>query len=134
LGLAVFTFVQNFKHNSPFADMIPSWSDFLHHPITSGQTIVEVIRLGEAHNAAIVNEKRRRRVDDVVKRSQYRKAHGLEDKQGFGGWTAKTDAEMMGPALHGDEVAAPAAAGDGVQSSQDPQKPQEPRRKWLGIF
>lgn len=132
--------MQNFKHNSPFADMIPSFSDFFYHPITSGRTIVEVIRLGEAHNAAIVQEKRRRRVDDVVKRSQYRKAHGLEDKQGFGGWTAKTDAEMVGPALHGDEVVVPAHAGDGsespqsAQSPQNPQNPQELKRKWLGIF
>lgn len=119
--------MQNFKYNSPFADMIPPLSDFFYHPITSGRTIVEVIRLSEAHNAAIVNEKRRRRVDDVVKRSQYRKAHGLDEQTGFGGWTAKTDAEAMGPALP--------SSGDGtIQAAHGDHDAHEPRKKWLGIF
>lgn len=127
-GLAMFTFVQNFKHNSPFADMIPPWSDFLYHPITSGRVIVEVIRLNEAHNAANVQEKRKKRVDDVVKRSQYRKAHGLEDGDRLGGWTAKTDAEMLGPAL-------PSSVGEEqAASAQGTPEAHEPRKKWLGIF
>lgn len=122
-GLAVFTFVQNFKHNNAFAEMIPPLPDFLYHPVSSMRTMMEVIRLSEAHNSAIVAEKRKRRVDDVVKRSEYRKAHGLEEEGRFGSWTAKTDAEALGPALPS------AAGGDGSASSLD-----GPRKKWLGIF
>lgn len=105
---------------------MPAFSDFFYHPLTSGRTVVEIIRLSEAHNAAIVQEKRRRRVDDVVKRSEYRKAHGLEDQQGFGGWTAKTEAESMGPALPSSEGMEPGA--------RDAHNPQQPRKKWLGII
>jgi len=43
-------------------------------------------------------EKRRQNVADVKKRAEYRKAHGLEEKEKgmFGGWTAKSDEEMLG--------------------------------------
>ena len=44
-------------------------------------------------------ERRRQKVADVKKRSDYRKAHGMDDNTMFGGWTAKTPAEEMGPAL-----------------------------------
>jgi hypothetical protein len=54
--------------------------------------MIEVFRLSQAHNAAQVQERRRRRVDDVVKRNAYRKAHGLDQEQGFGGWVSRTTA------------------------------------------
>jgi hypothetical protein len=120
LGLSIYTFVENFKRNSPFADMAPALSDYFAHPISSTRALIEVIRLDSAHNSAIVAEKRKRRVDDVVKRSEYRKAHGLDRVQGLGGWTAKTDAESLGPAI---------PTGDGTPLGAD-----GPRKKWLGIF
>lgn len=58
-----------------------------------------------AYTSQQVMERRKARVDDVAKRAEYRKAHGLDqgDKADwFGGWTAKTDAEMNGPALRTD--------------------------------
>jgi len=42
-------------------------------------------------------ERRKQKVDDVQKRSEYRKAHGLDKEGIFGGWTARTDDEVMGP-------------------------------------
>lgn len=83
--------------------MVPSISDALRHPITSGRTVVEIIKLSEAHNTAIVQEKRKRRVDDVDKRNEYRKAHGMDKNTSFfGSWGAKKDE---------DGVAAGVAAG-----------------------
>jgi hypothetical protein len=57
--------------------------------------------LDVARTSAETAEKRRRGVEDVQKRSTYRKAHGLEDEnaQGLGGWTAKSDGEVLGPAI-----------------------------------
>lgn len=108
-SLAIFVATENFKSNTPFADMLPERSDYWEHPIVSLHTVYDVWRLTQLHNSAIVAEKRKKNVDDVVKRAEYRKAHGLEKEGGFGSWTAK----------------------------EDPQSPQaEPgkREKWLGIF
>lgn len=60
-----------------------------------------------AYVSAQTKEKRKQKVDDVQKRSDYRKAHGIAQGEGiFGGWTAKTDEESVGPALK-DEGASP---------------------------
>lgn len=120
-SLAVFTFVENFKHTSPFAHMMPAASDFVYHPIDTMSQIVEIIRLSEAHNTAIVAEKRKRRVDDVEKRNEYRKAHGLPDTRGFFGGTSTTRTE--------DDVVAEAPL-DGMTVEESAQ----PRKKFLGIF
>lgn len=143
-GLALFTFVQNFKQSSPFADMVPSLSDFLYHPISSGRIVVEIIRLSEAHNTAIVQEKRKRRVDDVEKRNEYRKAHGLDTNTSFfGTWGAKKDEEEE---KKKEEVAAEEAVAEAteVHGTPNPVVPSgehadamggvSPRKKFLGIF
>lgn len=44
-------------------------------------------------------ERRRQKVADVRKRSEYRKAHGIDEEGMFGGWTVKSDAEALGPAI-----------------------------------
>ncbi|OIW27177.1 hypothetical protein CONLIGDRAFT_682253 [Coniochaeta ligniaria NRRL 30616] len=143
-GLALFTFVQNFKQSSPFADMVPSLSDFVYHPISSGRIVVEIIRLSEAHNTAIVQEKRKRRVDDVEKRQEYRKAHGLDGNTSFfGTWGAKKDEEDKSE--EGPRVAEEAAAvATEVHETPNPVVPAGehadamggvgPRKKFLGIF
>ncbi|GAB1313259.1 Major facilitator superfamily protein [Madurella fahalii] len=82
-GLAIWTFALNFKHTSPFADMLPPASDYLWHPISSLRMLIEVLRLHEAHKNAKITEKRKRNVDDVAKRAAYRKAHGLPDEMGL---------------------------------------------------
>ena len=86
--------------------MLPPLSDFLAHPVTSVRQLAHVVRLNEMHNAAIVQAKRQRRVDDVEKRVIYRRAHGLPEEQGIGGWFGKGD-----KAAEAAE-AAPAAAVD----------------------
>lgn len=70
-------------------------------------------------------------MEDVAKRAAYRKAHGLDKNEGFGGWTAKSDAQVLGPGI---------PVGDGSDvSATDPTGEQElrtkrPLKKWLGIW
>lgn len=109
-SLAIFTAVENFKANTPFAEMLPTALDYWQHPIISMRTTHEVWQLTMLHESALTAEKRKKTVDDVVKRSEYRKAHGLEQQGGFGNWTAKDEPET--PQL----------------------EPGQKREKWLGIF
>ena len=44
-------------------------------------------------------ERRRQKVEDVGKRGEFRKAHGLEQEKGWGGWRARTDREVLGPGM-----------------------------------
>ena len=108
-SLAVFTFTTSF-HRSPFADMLPPGSSFFSHPIRFLGTYLEVYRLHTARISAETAERRKRKVEDVQKRSYYRKKHGLEDAVDsgevvgagggkLGGWTAKRTGEEIGPAL-----------------------------------
>lgn len=78
LSLAMYTFARNFNANSPFADMIPPISEFPRHPFQYIGVCIDVMRLHEEHESALTAEKRRRKVEDVAKRNEYRKAHGLE--------------------------------------------------------
>jgi len=123
--------------------MVPSLSDFVYHPISSGRTVVEIIRLSEAHNTAIVQEKRRRRVDDVDKRNEYRKAHGLDTNTSFfGTWGARKDEEDKSEEVRAAEEAV--AEATEVHGTPNPVVPAgehadamggvSPRKKFLGIF
>ncbi|KAH8811766.1 hypothetical protein F5884DRAFT_288961 [Xylogone sp. PMI_703] len=126
-SLALTVSVTNFKRDSPFADMLPHWSQLFTHPIAFTRTVVEVLRLHAAHVTAETQERRNRKVEDVEKRSEYRKAHGLDKDEGFGGWTAKTNDQLLGPAVPTEEV-----NQDG--QSEPTIRPQPPARKWLGIW
>lgn len=125
--------------------MVPSLSDFVCHPISSGRIVVEIVRLSEAHNTAIVQEKRKRRVDDVEKRNEYRKAHGLDTNPGlFGPWGTKKD-EDEGKKQEEEVVAEEAVAeATEVHGTPNPVVPAgehadamggvSPKKKFLGIF
>ena len=113
--------------------MIPHWSHMFLHPIMYTRTVVEVMRLNTAKNTAETMERRKRKVEDVQKRAAYRKAHGLDKDEGFGGWTARKDSETLGPAIPVadlPEVDEGEAEGEPVQERR--KKP--PVRKWLGIW
>lgn len=129
-SLALFTFVSNFNAKSPFADMIPPISELPRHPFQYLGAIVDVMRLQEEHESAQTAEKRRMRVDDVAKRNEYRKAHGLEPAQGF--WAK---------GIKSDDADAQAAEANPIVESSEPQgspadefTPEGKRKKFLGIF
>jgi hypothetical protein len=126
-SMAGFTWVTNFKRTSKFADMLPSASDLFFHPIAFTRTFLEVLKLHSAAMTAETVERRRNKVDDVSKRAEYRKAHGLES-EGFGGWTAKTDEQSLGPAI-------PTGDGDTREVAvQEHLQHRKPIKKWLGIW
>ncbi|KUJ18119.1 uncharacterized protein LY89DRAFT_684045 [Mollisia scopiformis] len=133
--MAAFVWSTNFKQNSPFADMLPSWGDFFRHPIASSKTFLEVVKLNADHNTAETMERRRRKVEDVQKRAAYRKAHGLDTEEGFGGWTAKSEKEVLGPGIPINDVAiAQEGEGEIVPEQQDVRHEKKPLKKWLGIW
>jgi hypothetical protein len=110
--------------------MLPSWTQLFFHPISFFRTFFEVVKLTSAHNTAETMERRKRKVEDVSKRAAYRKAHGLEKDESFGGWTAKSDEQLLGPAIPVGEI-------DGVKGTA-PQEhvvsERKPAKKWLGIW
>ena len=111
--------------------MLPHWTQLFTHPIAATRTFFEVLRLTTEHTTAETMDRRKRKVDDVQKRAQYRKAHGLDADEAVGGWTAKTDAESLGPAIPvGDGVAAGAEPG----SEEPVVREKKHVKKWLGIW
>lgn len=142
LSLVIGTWFQNFLHTTPYKDLLPPNSMFLAHPYQFLMQYVEVYQMHTEYNTRKVMERRKSVVDDVQKRAQYRKAHGLDDgeKAGwFGGWTARTDAETLGPGLRtGDGTIDSTSRSDkaAVDTSAlltEVQTVPE-RKKWLGIW
>ena len=124
--MAVFTFVQNFRYTSPYADMLPAGGDYLSHPIDSVGQLIHVIQLTENHQSEIVAEKRKRKVDDVAKRNIYRKAHGIEGEGFLSKWIPKDEENKPEPTVVSPED------GDGgaEQIVAEEQKP----KKRFGLF
>ncbi|CAL3972548.1 unnamed protein product [Diplocarpon coronariae] len=127
-GLACTVWISNFKANSPFAEMLPAWSQLLFHPIVSLRTFFEVVKMNSDYITAETMERRKRKVEDVAKRAAYRKAHGLDQDDSFGGWTAKTDEQILGPGITiGDAEGAKEGQAQVVREKR-------PLKKWLGIW
>lgn len=137
-SLAVYVWVENFKRNSPFADMIPPASEFLYHPFASLRQFFEAIRLNTLRNSAITAARRARHVDDVEKRNLYRKAHGLSQEQGFAsmlGLGNKKEEEVEPAEAEPTADAAPVPALEGIAAAPGPEETKQgPRKKFLGIF
>lgn len=133
-GLAGTVWVTNFKRNSPFADLLPAWSQLFVHPIAFFRTFMEVVKMNSDYVTAETMERRKRKVEDVAKRAAYRKAHGLDKDESFGGWTAKSDEQLLGPGI-------PVGAAEGI-NGVDGERPQSepvvrekrPLKKWFGIW
>lgn len=78
-----------------------------------------------AYTTAQTAERRRLKTEDVRKRAEYRKAHGLEEAgEGvLGGWTVKGEGRTEG------------ADDDGTYVDfEGNRQPIPERKKWLGIF
>ncbi|KAL8858059.1 MAG: hypothetical protein Q9178_005384 [Gyalolechia marmorata] len=137
LSLSVFVFVENFHRSTPFIDKLPPGKEFWSHPFKFIHTYGQVYKLHTDHVSAETAERRKKKVDDVQKRSRYRKAHGLENEQGLGGWTAKNDADSLGPSIPtGDLPAedAPSQAPTDTSTYVDFQGKRRPVKRWLGIW
>ena len=92
-SLAFYTSIVNFNRTSPFAHLIPPANTFLAHPFDWISQFIQVFKLHTQRISEETAERRRKRVEDVQKRKQYRRAHGLDNKMGSGRWFSKTDPE-----------------------------------------
>ena len=120
-AIAIYTATENFKRTSPFADMLPARGDFFSHPIDSFSHLGHVIRLHEAHKSAEISARRQRAIDDVAKRTMYRKAHGLPEEQGIAGFIKLKEPERIASMSRGvlePEVTASAAKAEPQQEEQ----------------
>ncbi|RYP60016.1 hypothetical protein DL769_008309 [Monosporascus sp. CRB-8-3] len=142
-SLAAYTFATNFKAKSPYADLIPPISELPRHPFQYIGVCIDVLRMHEEHESAVTAEKRRRRVEDVAKRNEYRKAHGLEPATGWWGAKAETETTAATPVGEAPEaparpVPAPPVAGVEVvpatTAAAEFTTPDGKRKKFLGIF
>lgn len=91
---------------------------------------MEIARLSAARTTAETQEMRTRKVEDVAKRAEYRKAHGIEN-EGFGGWTARSDSQILGPGIPLGEAA---AEGEEPATENAPRRERPRVRKWFGIW
>lgn len=136
--LAAIVWSTNFKRDSPFADMLPSWGQFISHPIMSTRKFFDVVKLSQDYWGRESQDRRTKRVEDVAKRAEYRKAHGLDADESFGGWTAKSDSQLLGPGIPIGDMGAnavPAGAGEEVkEAEQEVRRERRPVKKWLGIW
>lgn len=134
---------------------------FFAHPFTFLGRYAEVYQMHVAYVSAETAERRRNKVEDVKKRAEYRKAHGLEGgEEVLGGWTARDDGKEIGPGLREGavefgrigqqpapekamEVAAATAVPGDVASLkaremyvdfEGNEKEVPTRKKWFGIF
>ncbi len=83
----------------------------------------------------MVGFSRTRGLEDVAKRAAYRKAHGLDKDEGFGGWTAKTDEQALGPAIMIEGTASLAEGDARSEPGVEPQRQKRPPvKKWFGIW
>ncbi|EEQ31515.1 hypothetical protein McanMca71_006177 [Microsporum canis] len=126
-SLAYFTWSTNFKRTSPYAHLLPGWSQLLSSPISTISQFFTVMKMHAEHTTVISKEKRKRIVDDIDKRKEYRIAHGLEEDD-----RVKADDAEGTEAVDG--LALVEGAGDvkGVSSEGTPSM-RKPKR-WLGIW
>ncbi|KAI1004568.1 hypothetical protein K3495_g3643 [Podosphaera aphanis] len=140
-SLTIFVVVTNYKRDSPFADMFPDWSSLFLHPIQSCRSVLEIIKLDAARNSAEIAEKRKQIIDDVTKRGLYRKAHGLDQSEELGGWTAKRDLKTLDYAtlVDSSDAGSNSAVEDdttrqGIDRHTKETREKRPLKKWLGIW
>ncbi|EME50322.1 hypothetical protein DOTSEDRAFT_165466 [Dothistroma septosporum NZE10] len=151
VSLVFGVWLSEFIHNTPYRDLLPPNSMFLSHPFSFIGRWAEVYNMHVAYVSSQTAERRKQKVDDVKKRSDYRKAHGLETAEGvFGGWTAKTEEETRGPGFrYGEQVESGAVmeiakgtgesvmtqAGEADETYVDFEGKTQPlRKKWFGLW
>lgn len=83
----------NFLHTDKFGREV---NMTIYEPVRSFKDLMEAFRKSAEAESARVKEMRRRKVEEIEKRGEYRRAHGLEqvgEEGGFGGWGVKRKEE-----------------------------------------
>ncbi|SPO03384.1 uncharacterized protein DNG_06067 [Cephalotrichum gorgonifer] len=122
LVLGIATYFINFTHTSPFKHLIPPVSDAYDQPITFLRTWMSVLSVHYEDANRKAFESRSRKMDDVLKRQAFQRAHEtekgpMEKYFGFGRQEPEEDTTAK---VEEQQAEAPAAE----------QKP----KKWFGIF
>ncbi|WPG99200.1 Hypothetical protein R9X50_00201100 [Acrodontium crateriforme] len=135
--------LEDFLHNTPFRDILPPNDMLLAHPITYFTRFFEVYAMHVQYVSAQTAKMRQDKVDDVTKRSEYRKAHGLEDGDDkLGGWTAKASTDSSDAAgREGGKASLPLPSALESPTAVDTEtyidfdgKQQPIKKKWFGIW
>ncbi|PNS19906.1 hypothetical protein CAC42_7873 [Sphaceloma murrayae] len=124
VSLAFFTVLTNFLHTTPFRDQLPPNNMFFSHPISFLARWIEVYQMHTDYVTQETIARREAKVDDVRKRSEYRKAHGIDEEKGIGGWTFREDKKSETMAEAEAKVVAPATREGGVAPVADAQAVQ----------
>ncbi|KAM0428974.1 hypothetical protein ACHAPT_006778 [Fusarium lateritium] len=127
-ALGIFTFFMNYAYNSPYKDLVPPISDLWTHPIHFFVAWKNVITLHEKDKAEKAVEHRTRHLDDVAKRRYFMKMHGIETKDPVSIVFGKGEEKSEG------ELEAAAMGREPPQKTEEEKKPEEAKKKWLGIF
>lgn len=96
-SLALYTFIVDFRRSSPFTHLLPAKGWILRAPVSGARQWLEVYKLTVEERSREAGERRRRGVEDVAKRREYRVAMGLEEPRKEGdvggglldGWLSK---------------------------------------------
>ncbi|KAF4556971.1 Hypothetical protein D9617_1g088530 [Elsinoe fawcettii] len=91
VSLGFFTILTNFLHTTPYKDQLPPNNMFFSHPFRFLGRWWEVYQMHTDFVTQQTIAKREAKVDDVRNRSEYRKAHGIDEEAGIGGWTFRTE-------------------------------------------
>ncbi|OAL72403.1 hypothetical protein A7D00_3402 [Trichophyton violaceum] len=125
-SLAYFTWSTNFKRTSPYAHLLPGWSQLFSSPMSTISQFFTVMKMHAEHTTVISKEKRKRISDDIDKRKEYRIAHGLEEDD-----RVKADDAHVAEGVENAVV----EGADNVQSvSSEGTAPMRKPKRWLGIW
>lgn len=132
---------------NPYYDLLPPGSEFFRHPFATTKQYVEVFKLHTQHISQETAARRQSQNDDVQKRKEYRKAHGIRGPQlpfGLGSDPQPAPAKMVGEigeaqTVREDEVGpASDVVGMGAKEPEqvytDFEGKKRPVKKWLGIW
>ncbi|KAI9710963.1 MAG: hypothetical protein M1820_002400 [Bogoriella megaspora] len=138
ITLALFVFVTDFVEKTSLKDLLPTRDDWKSHPFKSFRQFWSVYKLNVEQTSMENAERRRRQTEDVEKRRQYRKAHGIEERKlPFGLGAAEPEESAVGAEQNNLE-ASPIAASTSTQNVEETFADLEPKRKpvkkWLGIW
>lgn len=138
--LGVSTFVLNFLHTSPYTHLLPPRGEFLSSPLAFVSQYLNVYKMHTVHISAEAAERRMKKVEDVQKRQEFRKAHGF-DNGGFYGTNPAPPAETVdgqsptAPVEPGTVLEPDGRGASGRNGSQEAhERSRRPVKKWLGIW
>ena len=137
-SLAFYVFITDFVDKTSLKQLLPTRDDWKLHPIKSFKRFWSVYKLHVEQTSAETAERRTQQMDDVEKRRQYRRAHGIEERKlpfGLGAVTTEERSQVTQEVVEESPTASSQPmAQDGTDSYVDFEGRKRPIKKWLGIW